>query len=58
MAPETLPHLDVAGHFGDNLARCRKLAGLSQDEVSDLLDGIDWKMGEVKEGRFKGAEKP
>lgn len=34
MPPETFPHLDVAGHFGANLARCRKLAGFSQDELS------------------------
>ena len=26
--------MDVAGRFGDNLVRCRKLAGLSQDELS------------------------
>jgi transcriptional regulator with XRE-family HTH domain len=34
MAAEALPHLDIAGLFGDNLARCRRLAGLSQDELS------------------------
>lgn len=26
--------MDVAGRFGDNLVRCRKFAGLSQDELS------------------------
>jgi transcriptional regulator with XRE-family HTH domain len=26
--------MDVAGRFGKNLVRCRKLAGLSQDELS------------------------
>jgi transcriptional regulator with XRE-family HTH domain len=26
--------MDVAGKFGDNLARTRRLAGLSQDELS------------------------
>jgi transcriptional regulator with XRE-family HTH domain len=26
--------MDVAGRFGDNLIRCRKVAGLSQDELS------------------------
>jgi transcriptional regulator with XRE-family HTH domain len=26
--------MDVAGRFGDNLVRCRKVAGLSQDELS------------------------
>jgi transcriptional regulator with XRE-family HTH domain len=25
---------DLRGHFGDNLARCRKRAGLSQDQLS------------------------
>lgn len=28
--------LDIAGMFGDNVARCRKRAGLSQEEVSHL----------------------
>jgi transcriptional regulator with XRE-family HTH domain len=27
------PYVDVAGRFGDNLIRCRKFAGLSQDEL-------------------------
>jgi excisionase family DNA binding protein len=26
--------MDVAGKFGDNLARCRRVAGMSQDELS------------------------
>jgi transcriptional regulator with XRE-family HTH domain len=26
--------VDIAAHFGDNLARCRKRADLSQDELS------------------------
>lgn len=26
--------MDIAGRFGDNLARCRKLADMSQDELS------------------------
>ncbi len=26
--------MDVAAQFGDNLARCRKLANVSQDELS------------------------
>ena len=26
--------MDVAGRFGDNLVRCRKVAGLSQDELT------------------------
>lgn len=26
--------IDIAAHFGDNLARCRRQADLSQDEVS------------------------
>jgi transcriptional regulator with XRE-family HTH domain len=26
--------MDVAGRFGDNLVRCRKVASLSQDELS------------------------
>ncbi len=26
--------IDLAAHFGDNLARCRKKADLSQDELS------------------------
>jgi transcriptional regulator with XRE-family HTH domain len=87
--------MDIAARFGDNLVRCRKLADLSQDELSvrasvhrteisqlerglripridtlvklaaaleepveDLLDGIDWKTGEVREGRFKPATEP
>ena len=29
-----MPPVDIAGQFGDNLARCRKLAGISQDELS------------------------
>ena len=26
--------MDIAGQFGDNLVRCRKLADISQDELS------------------------
>jgi len=26
--------IDIAGHFGDNLARCRRRADLSQEELS------------------------
>lgn len=26
--------MDIAAHFGDNLARCRKRADLSQDELA------------------------
>jgi transcriptional regulator with XRE-family HTH domain len=26
--------MDIAGRFGDNLVRCRKLADISQDELS------------------------
>jgi transcriptional regulator with XRE-family HTH domain len=28
--------IDIAGRFGDNLARCRKRAGLPQEELSHL----------------------
>ncbi len=28
--------IDIAGQFGDNLARCRRRADLSQEEVSHL----------------------
>lgn len=87
--------MDIAAQFGDNLVRSRRLADISQDELSvrasvhrteisqlerglripridtlvklaaaleepaeDLLDGIDWKTGEVREGRFKPATEP
>jgi transcriptional regulator with XRE-family HTH domain len=83
---------DLKGHFGDNLARCRKRAGLSQDELSfraslhrteisqlerglrmaradtllrlagalevpvgDLFEGMTWKPGDVRLGRFERA---
>jgi transcriptional regulator with XRE-family HTH domain len=29
-----MPPVDIAARFGDNLARCRKRADLSQDELS------------------------
>lgn len=29
-----MPMLDIAARFGDNLARCRRLAGISQEELS------------------------
>jgi transcriptional regulator with XRE-family HTH domain len=29
-----MPPVDIAAHFGDNLVRCRKQTGLSQDELS------------------------
>lgn len=29
-----MPPVDIAAQFGDNLARCRKRADLSQDELS------------------------
>lgn len=28
------PMIDIAAQFGDNLARCRRLADISQDELS------------------------
>jgi len=28
--------IDIAAHFGDNLARCRRRAGLSQEDLSHL----------------------
>jgi transcriptional regulator with XRE-family HTH domain len=85
--------MDVAARFGDNLARCRKRADLSQDELSvlaslhrkevsqlerglrlarldtlvklkcslevsadELLDGIAWKVGSFRYGRFRAVE--
>lgn len=82
--------MSVAGQFGDNLKRQRKLADLSQDETAfradlhrtevsqlerglrlpradtiaklaaaleidpgTLFEGIIWKPGEVRHGRFK-----
>jgi transcriptional regulator with XRE-family HTH domain len=82
--------MDVAARFGDNLARQRKLADLSQDDLAfraslhrteisqlerglrharvdtvaklagameidpgRLFEGIVWKPGEVRRGRFK-----
>lgn len=83
---------DLRGHLGDNLARCRKRAGLSQDELSfraslhrteisqlerglrmaradtlirlagalevpvgELFEGLVWKPGDVRLGRFERA---
>ena len=83
--------MDIAARFGDNLIRCRKLADLSQDELSvrasvhrteisqlerglrvaridtliklsgslevdpgELLEGIAWKPGDLRLGRFDG----
>jgi transcriptional regulator with XRE-family HTH domain len=85
--------MDIAARFGDNLARCRKGADLSQDELSilaslhrtevsqlerglrlpridtlvklkcslevsadELLDGIAWKVGSFRSGRFRADE--
>jgi transcriptional regulator with XRE-family HTH domain len=85
--------MDIAARFGDNLARCRKGADLSQDELSilaslhrtevsqlerglrlpridtlvklkcslevsadELLDGIAWKVGSSRSGRFRADE--
>ncbi len=84
--------MNVAEQFGENLAHCRRLADLSQDELSvmaslhrteisqlerglrlpridtlikllaslevstdELLVGIDWKPGSVRQGGFKLA---
>jgi transcriptional regulator with XRE-family HTH domain len=33
-AGRKMPPVDIAAHFGDNLVRCRKRAGISQDELS------------------------
>jgi hypothetical protein len=35
-----------------------KLAAALEEPAEDLLDGIDWKTGEVREGRFKPAKEP
>jgi transcriptional regulator with XRE-family HTH domain len=32
-----------------------KLAAALEEPFEDLLDGIEWKMGEVREGKFKPA---
>ena len=35
-----------------------KLAAALEEPAEDLLDGIHWTTGEVREGRFKPAKEP
>lgn len=86
--------MNVAMRFGENLARCRKAADMSQEETSiraglhrteisqlerglrlarvdtvaklaaaleidpgELFKGIEWRLGEVRRGRFRPEEK-
>lgn len=42
--------LDVAGQFGDNLARCRKLADLSQDELSVMASVHRTEISQLERG--------
>lgn len=83
----------LVGRFAANLVRCRRAAGISQEELGfqagvhrtgislfergrctpridtlvklagalevspeELLEGITWSPGEVREGRFKGGD--
>ena len=42
--------MDVAAQFGDNLVRCRKLAGLSQDELSVLASVHRTEISQLERG--------
>lgn len=41
---------DIAGQFGDNLVRCRKLADLSQDELSFLASVHRTEISQLERG--------
>ena len=42
--------MDVAAQFGDNLIRCRKLAGISQDELSALASVHRTEISQLERG--------
>ncbi len=42
--------IDLAARFGDNLARCRKRAGLSQEELSHLASLHRTEISQVERG--------
>jgi transcriptional regulator with XRE-family HTH domain len=42
--------VDIAARFGDNLARCRKRAGLSQEELSHLASLHRTEVSQVERG--------
>ncbi len=42
--------LDIAGQFGDNLARCRKRADMSQDELSVLASVHRTEVSQLERG--------
>jgi transcriptional regulator with XRE-family HTH domain len=42
--------IDIAAQFGDNLARCRKRAGLSQEELSYLASLHRTEVSQVERG--------
>jgi transcriptional regulator with XRE-family HTH domain len=42
--------MDVAAQFGDNLVRCRKLAGVSQDELSILASVHRTEISQLERG--------
>ena len=41
---------DIAGQFGDNLVRCRRLADLSQDELSFLASVHRTEISQLERG--------
>jgi transcriptional regulator with XRE-family HTH domain len=42
--------IDIAARFGDNLARCRKRAGLSQEDLSHLASLHRTEVSQVERG--------
>lgn len=42
--------IDIAARFGDNLARCRKHAGLSQEDLSHLASLHRTEVSQVERG--------
>jgi transcriptional regulator with XRE-family HTH domain len=42
--------MDVAAQFGDNLVRCRRLAGVSQDELSALASVHRTEISQLERG--------
>lgn len=50
LSDKRMPHMEIAVRFGENLVRCRKRAGLSQEELGFLASLHRTEIGMLERG--------
>jgi transcriptional regulator with XRE-family HTH domain len=50
LSAKTMAHMEIAARFGENLARCRKAAGISQEELGFLASLHRTEIGMLERG--------